>query len=105
MKINNLITVTISSMLLPLSMYSQGKIISISPESNKEGKLLTMEETILSKNILPERKSVGWEKKEEKIKVFSKNGNIYYKDDKGKKQLIVERENNQITYGESVSRN
>lgn len=105
MKINNLITVTIASTLLPLSMYSQGKIISISPESNKEGKLLTMEETILSKNILPERKSVGWEKKEEKIKVFSKNGNIYYKDDKGKTQLIVERENNQITYGESVSRN
>ena len=127
------ISLVLSMSCLGLLMSAQPGVISTRPANDQKGKTLTMEETILSKELAPANLYSKWyssdeivmhkdgkwqvfniktqtytdfdSKKQPRMVVGSKNGTlrIRYKD--GRKTVVAERENNDISYGDVVSRN
>lgn len=115
-----------------LSMQAQNYILETRPANSPDGKMLTMEETILSKELAPEDLRCRWDGnthlvmfKEDKwirydIKTgrtepyspsrprpyaFSKDKSVILVKDDGSKTPIAVSENADISYGTSVSRN
>ncbi|MCQ2146863.1 MAG: DPP IV N-terminal domain-containing protein [Bacteroidales bacterium] len=143
----------IAAALCAVPAIAQEGVKVVHPASNPNGKMLTMEEVILSRDIVPSRMSTGWQgdsqllmSKGGKItaldvtsgqeKEYAQNSStqtssaraslpkgasdvtpkgdniaytvgksLYYVDKNGHSVCIAESENNQITYGQSVSRN
>ena len=126
------IKATIIAMLTIGSSLSAQTIIDVHPANPSSGKMLTMEETILSKELSPkslqcrwiDNENIGMIKDGEKIsfnintklespykespkeeKLVVEGRNLYHKDRVGNKMVIAESDDPNITYGQFVSRN
>lgn len=128
----NLITI-LGSLCLGLTMSAQTGIISTRPANDQAGKILTMEETILARELSPANLWAAWHSPEEilmykdgkwqifnigtgnysdysvinkpDMKAVTKDRSLYLVYSDGTEKLIAESENENITYGEFVSRN
>ena len=82
-------------------------IICTRPANDPTGKLLTMEETILSRKLTPEWPRHSWENTatQEFPKEVLKGQSLYIVRSAGDTVAVALSENSQITYGQTVSRN
>jgi len=95
--------------LLSAVAYAQPGVVSTRPANPADGKILTMEETILSRDLnpkfpgiaeyLPKGKPAG------SLKAVSENGSLYIKAADGSTTVVAESEEDGIVYGTTVSRN
>ena len=127
------LSLILSVLCLGWTLSAQPGIISTREANDQGGKVLTMEETILSRELSPATIHTMWDDdgtllmyKDGKFKTYdiatgtysdytgknklsmqavSKNGSLYVIYANGAERLVAERENDQITYGEYVSRN
>ncbi len=128
------ISLILGILCLGLTLSAQSGIVNTRPANDQSGKLLTMEETILSRELSPANVPTSWKSgtelymmKDGKWQVYNITDNTYSemkpqtrpaaisavpegrslyligKD--GSKKAIAESENDQITYGQYVSRN
>ena len=86
---------------------SAQNIINTRPANAQDGKLLTMEETILSRKLTPAWASHKWENTDtqEFPKEILKDQSLYVAKAEGDTVAVAISENKQITYGQTVSRN
>ena len=127
------ISMILGTLCLGLTLSAQPGILNTRPANDQAGKVLTMEETILSRELSPANIYATWEndatllmqkdgkwqaydiatgkssdfsgRKEMSMQAMTRNGSLYLVYANGAERLIAERENDQITYGEYVSRN
>ena len=126
------ISMILGTLCLGLTLSAQPGIVSTRPANDQNGKVLTMEETILSRELTPASipctwtssglammKDGKWQVYDAKSKSFSdykpsfskgitainKGQSLYLTDKNGNETAIAESENDQITYGQFVSRN
>ena len=127
------LTLILSFICLGWTLSGQPGTISTRPANAQDGKVLTMEETILSRELAPADIWASWEsegnifllkegswksysistgeysdyvaKPEKRMMAVSKDQSLYLKFPDGSEKLIAESENSDITYGEFVSRN
>ena len=127
------ICLILGTLCLGLTLSAQPGIVSTREANDPSGKVLTMEETILSRELSPANIHATWENdgtllmhKDGKwqaydiatgassdysgsgklsMRAISRDGNLYVIYANGAERLVAERENDQITYGEYVSRN
>ena len=85
------------------ALFAQNRIID--SRAGHDGKMLSMEEVILSREVHPSSVPMSWPKEEKQgWKAWSKDGSLFVSD--GADTLCVARsEERGIVYGESVSRN
>ena len=88
-------------------MAAQPGVISTRPANDSKGKILTTEETTLSRTLVPKWYMHEWEgeTKVEFPKEVTKGKSLYIAKAEGDTVLVAESENSQITYGQVVSRN
>ena len=126
-------TFVIGLLCLGMTLSAQPGIISTRPANNQDGKILTMEETILSRELAPANLSARWADSDEilmhkdgkwqywniatgeysdykavpakKRHAISKNQSLYLIDKEGNEKVIAESTCKNITYGDIVSRN
>ncbi|MBO5499893.1 MAG: DPP IV N-terminal domain-containing protein [Bacteroidales bacterium] len=127
------ISLILSTLCLGLALSAQPGIISTRPANSQDGKTLTMEETILSRELSPANIWASWEDSENilmhkdgkwqkydintgnyadfagirrpSIEALTKDRSLYLVYADGTEKLIAQSENKNITYGEFVSRN
>lgn len=127
------LSLILSALCLGWTLSAQPGIISTREANDQRGKVLTMEETILSRELSPANIHTMWDddgtlltykdgkfqaydiatgtysdytrKNKLSMQAVSKNGSLYVIYANGAERLVAERENDQITYGEYVSRN
>lgn len=101
------ISIILSTLSLGLTLSAQPGIISTRPANDSNGKILTTEETTLSRALVPEWHSHKWEGETEVEfpKEITKGKSLYIAKAEGDTVLVAESENSQITYGQVVSRN
>ena len=127
------LSLILGALCLGLTLSAQPGIVSTRPANDQTGKVLTMEETILSRELSPMNIYATWEnegtlmmqkdgkwqaydiatgkssdfsgRKSRQMQAITKDGSLYLIYANGTERLIAERENDQITYGEYVSRN
>lgn len=123
----------LSIICLGLTLSAQPGIVSTRPANPQDGKILTMEETILSRELSPSNLWASWEsgkeilmhkdgrwqtydiatgeysdftgRKAPLLRAVTKDRSLYLVSSDGKEELIAKSESPQITYGEFVSRN
>ena len=86
---------------------SAQNIISTRPANNPEGKILTMQETILSRELTPSWVRHKWENNDnqEFPKEILLNQSLYIARAEGDTTAVAISESKEITYGQTVSRN
>ena len=90
----------ILSILIALAL---GNVIEIKPESNPEGKMLTMREATIDRRVFPQFPGINLQPRAPfKYRVDEGEG-IYYLD--GKDTVWIARDEAELHYGTSVSRN
>ncbi len=127
------ISLILGTLCLGLTLSAQSGIVNTRQANDPAGKILTMEETILSRDLAPENIWASWKSgseimmmKEGKLHVYdiingtysdmSRTANpktdavpegksLYLVSPNGARKPIAESENDQITYGQFVSRN
>ena len=127
------LSLILSVLCIGWTLSAQPGIISTREANDQGGKVLTMEETILSRELSPANIHTMWDddgtlltykdgkfqaydiatgtysdytrKNKLSMQAVSKNGSLYVIYANGAERLVAERENDQITYGEYVSRN
>ncbi len=127
------VSLFLSTLCLGLALSAQPGIISTRPANSQDGKTLTMEETILSRELSPANIWASWEDSENilmhkdgkwqkydintgnyadfagirrpSIEALTKDRSLYLVYADGTEKLIAQSENKNITYGEFVSRN
>ena len=122
----------LSILCLGMTVSAQSGIINTRKANDASGKILTMEETILARELSPENINAQWSgagelvmMKEGKWQVmnisdgsfsdyksvlsfpvaYTEGQSLYLRTEDGKVTPIAESENSQITYGQFVSRN
>lgn len=127
------LSLILSTICLGLTLSAQPGIVSTRPANPQDGRILTMEETILSRELSPENLWATWENgttilmhregkwqtyditsgeytdytggKQPDVQAVTKDKSLYLAYADGTQKLIAESENDEITYGEFVSRN
>ena len=127
------LSLILSTICLGLTLSAQPGIVSTRPANPQDGRILTMEETILSRELSPENLWATWENgttilmhregkwqtyditsgeytdytggKQPDVQAVTKDKSLYLAYSDGTQKLIAESENDEITYGEFVSRN
>ena len=91
---------------LGLTLSAQPGIIGTRPANPQDGKILTMEETILSRELSPDGYRHSWgELTEPSMTAFAKGQSLWLRSKDGKETVIAESENPDLTYGQFTSRN
>ena len=100
-------SIILGTLCMGLTLSAQPGVISTRPANDSNGKILTTEETTLSRTLVPKWYSHKWEgeTKVEFPKEITKGKSLYIAKAEGDTVLIAESENKQITYGQVVSRN
>ena len=131
MKMKRLTTI-LGSLCLGLILSAQPGKISVRQENDPSGKILDMHETILARELSPEKLYCRWEgnnkvvmrkhskwviwnicedtyadyePSEPSLRAFTKGQSLWMSDRDGVERIIAESENSNITYGQFVSRN
>ena len=127
------INLVLGLLCLGMTLSAQPGIINTRPANNQDGKILTMEETILSRELVPANLSARWADSDKilmhkdgkwqywnittgeysdykavpakKLHAISKNQSLYLIDKEGNEKVIAESTCKNITYGDIVSRN
>ncbi len=125
--------ITLYTLLLTLSLPAQNTLVNFRAANNPDGRILTMEETILSRELSPENIYASWispteirllkdgkwqiynietdsysEPKPQPTPSFTavcEGRNLYLQDREGGRSPIAVSEDSNITYGQEVSRN
>ena len=123
----------LGSLCLGVALSAQSGIISTRPANDQSGKVLTMEETIMSRNLSPENIYSSWNDSSEliirkdgkwqtyditsgalsemarhaapSVQAVTKGQSLYLIDREGNETPVAVSENSQITYGQYASRN
>ena len=91
---------------LGLTLSAQPGIISTRPANPQDGKILTMEETILSRELTPAGHYHSWGQiSTPSMTAFTKGQSLWLRDKDGNEKAIAESESKEITYGQFTSRN
>ena len=100
-------SIILGTLCMGLTLAAQPGVISTRPANDSNGKILTTEETTLSRALVPKWYSHDWEggTKVEFPKEITKDKSLYIAKAEGDTVLVAESENSQITYGQVVSRN
>ena len=100
-------SIILGTLCMGLTLAAQPGVISTRPANDSNGKILTTEETTLSRTLVPKWYSHDWEggTKVEFPKEITKDKSLYIAKAEGDTVLVAESENSQITYGQVVSRN
>jgi len=101
-------TVAVFLLMISAFAYAQPGVVSVRHSNNPEGKILTMEETILSRELSPSvpgvREAMPKSAARPTMRAYSEDGSLFI--DTGKQCIAVARsEADGIVYGETVSRN
>ena len=101
------LSIILGTLCMGFTMAAQPGVISTRPANDSKGKILTTEETTLSRELVPKWYLHEWEgeTKVEFPKEVTKGKSLYIAKAKGDTVLVAESENSQITYGQVVSRN
>ena len=122
----------LGTLCLGLTLSGQPGIVSTRPANPQDGKILTMEETILSSALSPANMHSSWNGNEllvhkdgkwqtydiktaetreyvtaggKKLTAYTEGQSLWLRDKEGNEKPIAESENPNITYGQFVSRN
>jgi dipeptidyl-peptidase-4 len=97
----------LSGLCLGFVLSAQPGVLGTRPANDSKGKILTTEETTLSRELVPRWYSHKWEGEQpaEFPKEVLKGQSLYIAVAEGDTVLVAESENPQITYGQFVSRN
>ena len=91
---------------LGLTLSAQPGIIGTRPANPQDGKILTMEETIVSRELSPAGYRHSWGGlTQPSMTAFTKGQSLWLRSKDGKETVIAESENPDITYGQFTSRN
>ena len=101
------LSIILGTLCMGFTMAAQPGVISTRPANDSKGKILTTEETTLSRTLVPKWYMHEWEgeTKVEFPKEVTKGKSLYIAKAEGDTVLVAESENSQITYGQVVSRN
>ena len=101
------LSIILGTLCMGFTMAAQPGVISTRPANDSKGKILTTEETTLSRELVPKWYLHEWEgeTKVEFPKEVTKGKSLYIAKAEGDTVLVAESENSQITYGQVVSRN
>ena len=84
---------------LGLTLSAQPGIISTRPANPQDGKILTMEETILSRELTPAGHYHSWGQiSAPSMTAFTKGQSLWLRDKDGNEKAIAESESKEITY-------
>ena len=124
--------ISISLFVAGLTSFAQGQVIGVREANNPSGKILTMEETILARELSPENLYCTWvsptevamykkgewvvldivtkqekpyKPAQKKEKIFKEGQSLYYRTPSGGVLPVAESKDPDITYGQYVSRN
>ena len=91
---------------LGTALSAQPGIIRTRPANDPQGKILTMEETILSRELAPKWYRHSWEEQEDSFpKPVTRGQSLYLVKSPGDTVAVAVSQDKQITYGQYVSRN
>ena len=101
------LSIILGTLCMGFTMAAQPGVISTRPANDSKGKILTTEETTLSRTLVPKWYLHEWEgeTKVEFPKEVTKGKSLYIAKAEGDTVLVAESEDSQITYGQVVSRN
>ena len=101
------IIIILGTLCLGLTLSAQPGTLRTRPANDSKGKILTTEETTLSRELVPRWYNHKWEDENasEFPKEVIKGQSLYIAKAEGDTVLVAESENSQITYGQVVSRN
>ena len=95
----------LSILCLGMTMSAQSGIVKTREANDASGKMLTMEETILSRDLSPQRVGPQWSIEQKWPLAYTEGQSLYIRTEDGTVTTVAESENDQITYGQFVSRN
>ena len=127
------ISIILGTLCLGLTLSAQSGIVNTRPANPQEGKVLTMEETILSRDLTPANLNCAWTADgqllvhkdgkwqtysiatgetaeyspaaKRSLSAYTKDQSLWLRDKEGNEKAIAESEDKNITYGQFVSRN
>ena len=127
------ISIILGTLCLGLTLSAQSGIVNTRPANPQEGKILTMEETILSRDLTPANLNCTWTAEgqllvhkdgkwqtysittgetaeyspaaKRSLSAYTKGQSLWLRDKEGNEKAIAESEDKNITYGQFVSRN
>lgn len=120
MDMKRIIMTFAAAMVAAVSFAQVPGVIEKHPANSPEGKILTMEETIRSRELNPALPTYGWfrdgrgytavkdslpRKFQPGISAFNRGNGLYIKDKAGKITAVAEDSDRNIVYGQIVSRN
>lgn len=107
-----------AALLTAGTAHAQPGLRDVHPAGKADGRILTMEEVILSRDIVPSlpreystayskalEEGISFSRKETKVRAVNEGRSLYYVDAEGLKHEVAVSSDPDITYGQSVSRN
>lgn len=100
---------TITALFIATVTMAQPGVVAVRPANASDGKILSMEETILSRTLSPQmgkvREYLPQSAAKPEVKAWSKDGSLYIDKGDGNEICVARSEADGIVYGETVSRN